>query len=291
MSALPPPGPPLLASEMIDEHEARRTRPRSRRRRGGGRPASGRRPAAGRRRWPRRAGTAPSRRRRGRPGYAANSCGSAPASRSVPSPSMRSRPSSAPSTAQATRARTAPPMNCRPMTLESLEVSQSAMATSGTAALAAVARPSANGRGGDGVRGDVGGAHRWVADVRGSRTVAFDRRRDIIGLPCGGPKSVASATDEDVDREGGEQHRDVGDAVREDPHAGGRRGVAGQADRGAEEPERRARRRRRCRSSRGRRRARAPASTRRGRPCSRSSGGRPRSIGTTAGSIGTSAAR
>ena len=56
------------------------------------------------------------------------------------------------------------------------------------------------------------------------------RRRDIIGPPRGGPKSVpavGSTADQDVDREGGEQHRDVGDAVREHLHARRRRRVAG----------------------------------------------------------------
>ena len=163
--------------------------------------------------------------------------------------------------------------------------------------------PHRRGAVGDGVRGDVGGAHRWWASWRGSTTAAFGRRRDIIGLPRGGPKSPGRSGQPDATRtsmrERGEQHRDVGDAVREHPHARRRRRVAGEADRGPEEPgaehdggddvdpaevgdghehQRRRRRGRRCSRSSGgppRRSARRPAASARRRRGSRRRSGWP----------------
>ena len=266
MSASPPPGPPLLARATIDEDEAAEPGPEA----GRGEAGEGQRAGADLQRHDgdgeaeqerdqhaedeadaeRRRTAAAGRRRRA-------ACRRRRCARRRAARRARRRPSRASSDA---------PMNSRPMTLESLDVSHAASdETHAVAGRRTAARPRRRRR--RSVSGAmsvvlIGGAHAATARATAfGRAPGHYRSAVAAGRNRSPPRSRLTAAHEDVEREGGEQHRDVGDAVREHPHARRRRRVAGRGRRWRRGSRRRARRRRRRRSSRGRRPGRARAST------------------------------
>src|SRR5215217_1991398 len=190
---------------------------------------------------------------------ATNSWGSAPASKRESDPDTRSRPSSTPTTAVAARASSEQPIILMPVTLESADVNHAAVAATPPVPAATsvpggdVAMESGRrsvvlirgaGGGGAGQRRSSGAGRTLPVGPRATRNrPGRTVRAEVLERPNDRAPRAERAHDpapsrqhQDVDREGEEQHRDVGDAVGEHLHAGGRRRDARERERGEEEP-------------------------------------------------------